>query len=154
MNNMNDKRTTLLVPVDGSEASEQALSYAVKNTRKGDTIHLYHARQAIARPLAEGAWVTMPNQKSYEYAQKLNERYQKYCKESGRDCTFTVGDTGMSNRELAKDICALSKDIKADNVTMGMRTSRLGHMLMGSVSLGVATFCECPVTIVKHFEES
>jgi len=45
----------------------------------------------------------------------------------------------------------VAKNSNVDNVVIGMGAAPWDHALLGSVSLNTANFCECPVTVVKHF---
>jgi len=138
-------------PVDASVAGDAGFQHAVKLTQKGDTIFIYHAHQAHPKQLGDGPWITEPH-KDEHLEQYITEKYSKLCKEKERQCIFTFRNVdSLSNRALAQNICKVAKNSNVDNVVIGMGASSLDHAFLGSVSLNSATYCECPVTIVKNF---
>jgi len=142
---------TILVPVDFSEHSKEALDTALQIAHLfGSTIHLlhcYHIQTAAISPYG----VVLPS--SYytdlrDSAEKrLNEWHERVFGEGVKVESILSADSPS----LAINLFA--EEIKADLIVMGTRgLSGLKHAMLGSVAERVVRLAPCPVLTVKHPE--
>jgi nucleotide-binding universal stress UspA family protein len=137
----------ILAPIDGSENSERAFSYALYLSKnlKGEitTLHVaeapptvYIQSQKVLDELLEK--YSKGREKVFEEYQALAERESTKIKTE-----LVLGDPG-------KEIIKLSLKNQSDVIVMGYRgTGRLKEMFLGSVSNMVVRDTKCPVLLVK-----
>jgi nucleotide-binding universal stress UspA family protein len=140
----------ILVGVDGSDHSRQALSWAVREAaRHGMPLTVMSVRPAPVRPATHIFW-NMPvlEEDSHELDQAraaLREFVDKVVNETGEtapDITVTVV-TG----DAAEELVQASRD--ADMLVVGARGSgSFARLLLGSVSSKVMHHSACPTMIV------
>lgn len=140
----------VLVPVDGSSESEQALDYAL-NQLPEPTITLLH----VVNPVGSfgysddehfdlQAYREQTDQKEAA-GEELLEQYRDVASERGVEVE-TILKTGQPAREILEVIDA--NDV--DHVVMGSRgRSGIGRVLFGSVAEAVTRRSSVPVTIVR-----
>lgn len=140
----------VLVPVDGSSESEQALDYAL-NQLPEPTITLLH----VVNPVGSfgysddehfdlQAYREQTDQKEAA-GKELLEQYHDVANERGVEVE-TILKTGQPAREILEVIDA--NDV--DHVVMGSRgRSGIGRVLFGSVAEAVTRRSSVPVTIVR-----
>src|SRR5690242_2214604 len=120
---------TILVPVDFSETSKNALKYAMAlNEKTGAAIVLFHSYNI---PLyITDVPVVIPDPEMPVEIQKELNRLKSDCKRKHPDMTFrTHTSEGLSWNEIISE----EKNSKADLVIMGVNdTSALQRMVFGS----------------------
>ena len=138
---------TILVPVDFSDASAQALEYATDIAKTcGATLHLLHAYES---PLLE--------LKPYDFAFPLplldeirdaaSERLDKWRDRVPPDVPVKAR---LSPRPATLAIEQVEEEIGADLVVMGTRGhTGLKHVLLGSVAERTVRTAHCPVLTLK-----
>ena len=140
--------TTLLVPVDGSTCSDQAVKHASQLARDlpAADIHLLNVQPRI---FSEPSLVFLAADRidSYYYAQseKALASAEKLLRDAGID--FSVH---RSVGPVAEEIIAKAKEVRADAIVMGTHGhGTLAGGLIGSVALKVLHLSPIPVTLVR-----
>jgi len=137
----------ILVALDGSEYSRQALRYAMEIAKKfGARLTLLHV---VVRPLHvygdEGVVLTeAPDKRLEEEGQKVLRKAKEQAEVEGvgADTMMVVGDP-------AEELLRVSKEGN-DLMVLGSRgLSRVRAFLLGSVSSRISHHAKCPVLIVK-----
>jgi nucleotide-binding universal stress UspA family protein len=139
---------TILLPVDFSKHSEEALDTAVQLARLfGSTIHLlhcYHIQTAGISPYG----IVLPSgyyEDIREAAEKrLNDWHEKVFGEGVKVESILSADSPSLAINLA------AAEIQANLIVMGTRgLSGLKHAMLGSVAERVVRLAPCPVLTVK-----
>jgi nucleotide-binding universal stress UspA family protein len=142
---------TILVPVDFSEHSKEALDTAVQLARLfGSTIHVlhcYHIQTAGISPYG----IVLPTgyyEDIREAAEKrLNDWREKVLSEGVKVESIISADSPSLAINLA------ATEIQANLIVMGTRgLSGLKHAMLGSVAERVVRLAPCPVLTVKDPE--
>jgi universal stress protein A len=142
---------TILVPVDFSDHSKEALDTAMQIAQLfGSTIHLlhcYHLQTAGISPYG----IVLPSgyyDDIREAAEKkLNDLHERVLGEGIKVESILSADSPSLAINLAAD------EIEADLVVMGTRgLSGLKHAMLGSVAERVVRLAPCPVLTVKDHE--
>jgi nucleotide-binding universal stress UspA family protein len=142
---------TILVPVDFSEHSKEALDIAVQLARLfGSTIHLlhcYHIQTAGISPYG----IVLPSgyyEDIREAAEKrLNDWHEKVSGEGVKVESILSADSPSLAINLA------AAEIQANLIVMGTRgLSGLKHAMLGSIAERVVRLAPCPVLTVKDPE--
>ena len=142
---------TLLVPVDFSDHSREALDTAVQVAELfGSTVHLlhcYHIQTAAISPYG----IVLPS----GYYEDIREAAEKRL----NDWHEIVSNAGIKAESiLSADSPSLAinlaaEEINADLIVMGTRgLAGLKHAMLGSIAERVVRLAPCPVLTVKHPE--
>lgn len=141
---------TILVAIDGSEHSKNALEIACDISSKYNAdIHLIHVPEVEATAIAVGpsAVIVQPSDEIIENAgrhimDKATEQAVHFgCKPSG---------VKISQGDPAQIILNQASDLNADLLVTGRRgMGKLSGLLMGSVSQKVSQLAPCPCLTVK-----
>jgi nucleotide-binding universal stress UspA family protein len=139
--------TTVIVPLDGSEASEVALGIArALQTRRGGTLKLLSVVEVTTE---FDAWIeTAPFTLEEELDSWLNERREyldSVAQRLGQDV-----ETEVRVGRPAHEICAAAT--AADDVVLVMASHGRGGLqqfILGSVALSVVHDVHCPVVVVN-----
>jgi nucleotide-binding universal stress UspA family protein len=140
---------TILVPVDFSDHSKEALDSAVQIAQLfGSTIHLlhcYHIQTAGISPYG----IVLPS----GYYDDIREAAQKRLND-WHEQIFSEGikvESRLSADSPSLAINLAAEEISADLVVMGTRgLSGLKHAMLGSVAERVVRLAPCPVLTVKN----
>lgn len=133
----------ILVPVDGSDFSDQAVNQAVSLGQVcSSQIYVVSVAELQAEYLAD--------------APKLYERLQSEAGQTSQKAKKKIEDAGLScealtltNESAADAILGVAKDKEVDLIVMGTRgRSRLKRLILGSVAQQVVGQAPCPVMIV------
>ena len=143
---------TILVPVDFSAHSEEAVRYAVGLAKRfGSTLHLlhaYHLPVEVATPdtiaVPRDFWASLREAAS----RKLGEAAEKATVEGVKvEMLLTEGAP-------APAITQAAERLHADLIVMGTRgLTGLKHVLLGSVAERVLRTAPCPVLTLKDSAE-
>lgn len=140
----------VLVPVDGSEESEQALEHALETVR-ASRITLLHAVNPVSSfgysddEYFDFETYREQTDQSMERGERLLERSRETAADRGATVE-TVLRTGQPGREIIEAI----EEIGVDQVVMGSRgRSGIGRVLFGSVAETVTRRSTVPVTTVR-----
>lgn len=147
---------TLLVPVDFSETSRNALRFAIRMAAPyGATIKLLHVQGIpMTDPYAEQATAEV----DALLEERLHNRLQNLTAQVAADggewaelCGKVPMDTVVRTGFAAGEIARLAKDEQADWIVMGTRgAGGLGGALFGSVTAAVVSRSERPVLAVPE----
>jgi nucleotide-binding universal stress UspA family protein len=135
----------ILVPLDGSEHSFDALEKAIQIAKKFDgelmLIHMYSIPMYKLTPSQLNVYV-LEQRKSGE----------KILAE-GRKRAYAEGvpfETQLKEGHIVEGIVKVAREGNFDLIVMGARgLSKLKELFLGSVSHGVTMHAPCPVLIVK-----
>ena len=146
---------TDLVPIDGSENSYRAASFAVDLARRyGAELTLIHAleiNQSLVPLGVYGAADGRNVEKALEAAGRVAapwfDRVKREADTQNVSVTSKVIEAPLS---LVGEIVHYAEKINAGLIVMGSR-GRTGFkkLVMGSVASGVVTYAPCPVLVVK-----
>jgi nucleotide-binding universal stress UspA family protein len=136
----------ILVPVDFSEYSERALSYATEIAGKfGASLHIVHVyptQMYIAPPLMTGPVLIgqFRDQSQKDFDEYLAKARSQHAVPMTGSLLEGVPDT---------EIVGAAKDVKADLIVMGTHgRTGIDHLLLGSVAERVVRRSEVPVITV------
>jgi nucleotide-binding universal stress UspA family protein len=142
---------TILVPVDFSDHSKEALDTAIQMAVLfGSTVHLlhcYHIQTAGISPygivLPEGYYADIRD----AAAKRLSDWHELVSNEGIQTESLLSADSPSLAINLA------AEEIDADLIVMGTRgLAGLKHAMLGSVAERVVRLAPCPVLTVKHPE--
>lgn len=139
----------ILVPVDFSEHSKEALETAIQLGHLfGSTIHLlhcYHVQTTAVSPYGIVLPSTYQADLRNAAAKRLNEWHERVFGEGIKVESILSADAPA----LAINVTA--EEIDADVIVMGTRgLSGLKHAMLGSVAERVVRLAPCPVLTVKN----
>jgi len=135
----------ILVPLDGSENSIDALEKAIQIAKKFDgelmLINMYSIPMSKLTPSQLNVYVL-----------EIRKSGEKILAE-GRKRAYAEGvpfETQLKEGHIVEGIVKVAREGNFDLIVMGARgLSKLKEILLGSVSHGVTTHAPCPVLIVK-----
>jgi nucleotide-binding universal stress UspA family protein len=142
---------TILVPVDFSDHSKEALDTAIQIAHQfGSTVHLlhcYHIQTAGISPygivLPEGYYADIRD----AAAKRLSDWHELVSNEGIQTESILSADSPSVAISLT------AEEIGADLIVMGTRgLAGLKHAMLGSVAERVVRLAPCPVLTVKHPE--
>jgi len=139
----------ILVPVDFSETSREAVLLAADFSRKlGASVTLAYVHENLTVAFPDGYAFYMPGQ--------LERLYAAYDKEleAEKRAAETAGALGVQTRRLegtaSRALVDLAKDEQFDLIVMGTHgRTGIQHALLGSVAERVMRQAPCPVLTVK-----
>jgi len=146
-----------LVCIDGSDQSEHAFNWYVKNCHQtGNVIGLVHVQQQPEMPIGlgwgdyEGAALAEAYQESVRIHQKeferLKDKYQTMCEKKNFQFKFFMLGPYHCPGHL---ICETAKEEKAASIIVGQRgLGAISRMLLGSTSDYILHHTDIPVTVV------
>jgi nucleotide-binding universal stress UspA family protein len=138
----------LLVPVDGSAASDHAVSHAVwlVQGRPEATIVLLNVQNRETLGLSDiNAEDEDEHRIAVSHSEKALRKAIGICQ--GAAVQF---DTRMAFGPVVETIMRTARDVHADQIVMGTRgRGRLRSLVLGSVATGVVYQARLPVTLVK-----
>jgi len=140
-------RPPIIVGLDGSDAARGALDWALQTARlRRLPVHLLHAWSIPLPPVAMGPAVTGPSEMALrEVAQTLLDEALAYAAVLVPDVEVTAE---LRTAPPANSLIEASKG--AELVAVGSRgLGSFTELLVGSVSLQVATHASCPVAVVR-----
>jgi len=148
---MNLTLTRILVPVDFSAASLQAVDYGVALAEKlGASVELLHV---VEDPIASGAWgpeiyVTSVPDLIRELEEDAAHRLAEL--KRGTSATAVPIDTRVATGSPARSIVAVARSEQCGLIVMGTH-GRTGwpHLLVGSVAERVMRTAPCPVLAMR-----
>ncbi|KAK2187653.1 hypothetical protein NP493_158g02010 [Ridgeia piscesae] len=140
---------TAVIAIDGSQQSEQAFYWYVKNVHKeGNNVVLVHGQELPPMPTRD-SW----DQQMQAGKKKRDEIQGKYM-EKFQQC----GIKGKFISDFEKPgefICETAKKENASYVVMGTRgLGKIRRTIMGSVSDYVVHHATCPVLVCRNAEKT
>ena len=142
---------TILVPVDFSDHSKEALDAAIQIAQLfGSTIHLlhcYHIQTAGISPYG----IVLPAGYYEDIRDAAEKRLSDWHAIVSKEGIKTESILSADSPSLAINLAAA--EIDADLIVMGTRgLAGLKHAMLGSVAERVVRLAPCPVLTVKHPE--
>ena len=139
------KLNKVLVPVDGSEHSSRATTYAAEMAKMtGGEIMLMHCHKSFPAVLGEPYLQNAIN-KIMKNAEELLEPFRGILSEAGLEYVERILEG-----PAAKSICETAKIEKADMIVMGSRgRNDLEGLLLGSCTHRVLKTAPCPVLVIR-----
>lgn len=139
--------TTILVPVDGSDSSTNALKTAIKWAKKSNwTLHVLTVQPPIL----------MGNPALYVAAETIDQYYQEAGAETLDKVKPILDEAGVTyttaikTGAVAQEIAAYADEHKIDQVIMGTRgLGSMAGLLLGSITTKVLTLVHVPITLIK-----
>ena len=141
----------ILVPVDGSSTSLNALREAVKlATEQKATLRLVHFVNELPYPVSGEMYVDLDllQRASREAGQAVLDKAVQIAREAGLPAETQLFDShGMHPAQL---ILEAARDWPADIIVIGTHGRRgLEHLLLGSVAEGVLRGATTPVLLLR-----
>lgn len=139
----------ILVPVDGSVSSENAVKFAMLRAKHNPDAHLFllnvqeppPAEVMVEAGIAPATWEASLQ----EAGRGLMETACKMLEAEGVRYT-----TSVAVGHPVEQIAARVRDLGCTSVIMGTRgMSALANLVLGSVAMRVVHALDCPVTLVK-----
>jgi nucleotide-binding universal stress UspA family protein len=139
--------TTILVPVDGSDSSVNALKTAIKWGKKSNwTLHVI----TVQPPILLG------NPALYVAAETIDQYYQEAGTETLNLVKPLLNESGLTYQTaiktgpVAQEIAEYANNNGIDQLIMGTRgLGSVTGLLLGSITTKVLTLVHVPVTLVK-----
>jgi len=140
------KPTKILVPVDGSIPSKNAVKYAATLAKQNEAeITLLHVYGPISQ-LLTGEGLEIVKKELTEESEKLMTEYKELMEECGAtaDMLTRAGETGNV-------ILNVADELGSDLIIMGSRGhTALEGIVMGSVAIKVLHGAKCPVLVTRN----
>src|SRR5688572_17457850 len=144
--------TRILVPVDFSRASDEALAYAKTLAgRFGASLHLVHAFEDpfTSAAFASEMYSTLPLSLRDEMLRDAERRLSERLPEDQK--TLFNGTTEILTGTPTKTIIDYSATLGADLIVMGTHgRSGIAHLLLGSVAERVVRLAAAPVFTIRQ----
>jgi len=142
---------TILVPVDFSDHSKEALDTAIQIAHLfGSTIHLlhcYHIQTAGIAPYG----IVLPSGYCSDIRDAAEKRLNDWHKMVSTEGIQSESILSVNSPSIAINLAV--EEVEADLIVMGTRgLSGLKHAVLGSVAERVVRLAPCPVLTVKHPE--
>lgn len=145
----------ILVPIDGSENSFRAASFAIDlGKRYGAelvTINVLDLNQTLAQVAFYG--LAFPNnieemmERARKEAAPWFERIRKEAEDSNVKIQSEVIEAPLS---VTGQIANYAESHQIDMIVMGSRgRTRIKRLLLGSIASGIVTYAPCPVLVVR-----
>ena len=139
----------IVVAVDGSEDSLNAVHYAIKLAAfNSDIIRLHLLNVQPPLPSAVSSFV------SYEVVRSFHQEEGEKCLKEARALLENKNipyDFHIAIGQAAERIVEYAREQGCDQILMGTRgLSRLPRLLLGSVAMHVLQLSEIPVTVIPH----
>lgn len=135
----------ILVPLDGSEHSLNALEKAIQIAKKFD------GKITLINVYSVSSFRMTPSQ-VFAYVVEIRKSGESILAE-GKKIAFDKGiqvETLLKEGHIVEEILQKARDGNFDLIVMGARgISKIKEILLGSVSHGVTTHAPCPVLVVK-----
>jgi nucleotide-binding universal stress UspA family protein len=142
MSSMPVPRGAIVVGVDGSPSSDLALDWAVLEcTRRGLPLHIIHAFPEGYPMTNVGVWYAIGSLR--QNADRVRADASAHAHRANPELVVTC-----SNPALGPAAALVSASELADTVVVGASGRRAGGLLLGSISVQVASHARAPVVVV------
>lgn len=144
------KIKTILVPLDFSRPSMEALNYAAELARNfAATVHLLHVTVPDEAASSAGAAHLMRQtaESLMSAREKLAQAHQDHL------ASFWPANSHVRSGKPFQEICNQAREIGADLIVLATRGhSGLTRILLGSTAERVLRFAPCPVLVVRRWK--
>ena len=144
------KIKTILVPLDFSRPSLEALNYAAELAKSfAATVHLLHVTEPDEAASEAGAAHLMR-----QTAETLMSAREKLAKaHENHLASFWPANSHVRSGQPFHEICQQAREIEADLIVLATRGhSGLKRVLLGSTAERVVRFAPCPVLVVRRWK--
>ena len=140
---------TMLVPLDFSRASIQALKYTIPLAQEFEAVvHLVHVQPAHELTTISRSGGLMLN--CADAIALMQDRLSEALRKQGR---FWPDNCHVVSGHPFEEICKLAREIEADLIILPTRgLSRLKHVVFGSTAERVVRYAPCPVLVPRGAE--
>ena len=138
---------TILVPLDFSEASMQALKYTIGLAEKfRAAIHLVHVQ-----PTDELTTIAKAGHLMLDCADAIALMQDRLAEVQHRhDVQFWPDNCHVLSGRPFEEVCKLAREIEADLIVLPTRGhGGLKHVLLGSTAERIVRFAPCPVLVLR-----
>lgn len=145
------KIKTILVPLDFSRASMEALDYVVALAKKfAAAIHLVHVTAPDEAAVPGAAHLMRQTAESLAFArERPAETHEKHV------APFWPANSHVRTGQPYQEICDLAREIDADLIVLATRgNTGLKRILLGSTAERVVRFTPCPVLVVRRHKSA
>jgi nucleotide-binding universal stress UspA family protein len=166
MSQTKEKFSSVLVSIDGSEASMKAADYAIMTAKRNDAqltaLHVLYSQTGYAYSSGTFGGLVTPSsiraiyesakQEAQQWFDKVEEKINEQEKEEQKEKHQIQLKTELvvTATSVAAAIVGYSEQHDIDLIVIGTRgRSGFKKLLLGSVASGVATYARCPVMVVK-----
>jgi nucleotide-binding universal stress UspA family protein len=144
----------ILVPIDGSYISFQALEYAMQLGKAFDSeIVVTHVNDPydLSAPVDPKTVKIPTGEQTSEEKKKAGAAALAIAQKVAEKANYkNIAFEKAIDKDPAKRIIDLAKEIEADTIVMGNRgLGTAGAFLLGSVSTAVVKHSPCPVFVIK-----
>ena len=138
-------KSTLWVPVDGSDCALRALRYACQRYRRGG----YHAVVALNVQMAMSPSALVSRQMIRTHQQNMSEEALAPARALAARLKVPLACQVLDG-DPARAILRSASESRGDEIVMGTRgLGRIGGLLLGSVATKVVQLAPVPVTLIK-----
>ena len=145
----------VLVPVDGSETSTNALHEAIRigQYQQAAVIHVLYVIDTITNvPQSESppSYIKEIYAQARKYGQEVLEQARKDVERAGLKVETRLVELKRASDRISQVIIDEAKAIPAELLVMGTHGRRgLNHLLLGSVAESVTRQTPCPLLLVR-----
>lgn len=141
--------TKILVPVDFSVHSSEAVRFAADMSRRYDaTLELLHVFHVATYALPEG--YVVPNDDQLSQVMKEIESQLAAAKQAAIEAGVPGVQTTLVQGGITTEILRFAKDRACDLIVMGTHgRTGMKHLLMGSVAEQIVRVATCPVLTLR-----
>jgi len=137
-------KNSVVVPVDFSEASLEAVDQSLLLVEDASHLHLIHVLPVLAAAEPGVIWDTVDDQSRSQHAEEALTQRLTDPKYQGIHISAVVGDPGH-------EIADFAEQIEADLIVLPSHgRTGLRRLLIGSVAERVVRLAHCPVLVLKH----
>ncbi len=138
----------LLLPVDGSEASQRGIAYVIENRdgiAGGSEIHLFNVQSPL--PSSVTKFISQSDARQYHMDEGEKELAPARAKLDAAGLKYVASmEVGQPSEVIAK----YARDNKLDMIILGTRgLGAVSGMLLGSVTTKIIRETDTPVLLVK-----
>ena len=155
---MEKKLSKILVAIDGSHASFDAVDYAIMLAKQHNSqlillhvlhpVEYYSSLQFFEVQQPQDSSVLIEQAKTE--ANKWFDDIKKKIRENTLEKPIKIETTIIVSTTIVDSILDYAEDKDVDLIVIGTRgQSGIKKLLLGSTASGVVTYSSCPVTIVK-----
>lgn len=155
---MEKKLSKILVAIDGSHASFDAVDYAIMLAKQHNSqlillhvlhpVEYYSSLQFFEVQQPQDSSVLIEQAKTE--ANKWFDDIKKKIRENTLEKPIKIETTIIVSTTIVDSILDYAEDKDVDLIVIGTRgRSGIKKLLLGSTASGVVTYSSCPVTIVK-----
>jgi nucleotide-binding universal stress UspA family protein len=139
----------ILIPVDGSAASQRAIEFVISKMGRSAEDHVYLINVQEPAPAPVLAQAGLSNEAWHAVHQSTGRQVMESAEKALAAARLHY-TSSVAVGEVARAIADRAHELGCTQVVMGTRgMSLLGNLVLGSVATRVIHLVACPVTLVK-----